>query len=62
VKSSEDNVTSDVFVFMLLLDLEELPELKRIPCLRLPGAAFGNIMMVFEFLHQFGETLGFGEK
>ncbi|CAG0925247.1 unnamed protein product, partial [Notodromas monacha] len=42
-------------------DLDDLPDVKRIPCLRLPGAAFANILMVFEFLHQFGETLGFGK-
>jgi hypothetical protein len=42
-------------------ELEDLPELTRMPNLHLPGAAFANIMMVFEFLHLFGETLGFGK-
>ena len=31
----------------------------RIPGLRLAGEAFANCLMVFEFLHNFGETLGF---
>ena len=59
IQTYMQKMTTDV---ACLSDLEDLPELKRIPCLRLPGAAFGNIMLVFEFLHQFGETLGFGEQ
>ncbi|XP_044744368.1 bromodomain adjacent to zinc finger domain protein 2B isoform X1 [Coccinella septempunctata] len=43
----------------LELDQKPLPELERIPGLKLPGQAFGNVLMVFEFLHNFGETLGF---
>jgi hypothetical protein len=31
-----------------------------VPGLRLCGEAFANLLMVFEFLHNFGETLGFG--
>ncbi len=31
------------------------------PGLRLCGEAFANLLMVFEFLHNFGETLGFGK-
>jgi DDT domain len=46
---------------MSLNDHRELPELTRIPNLKLSGAAFANTLMVFEFLHNFGETLGFGE-
>ncbi|XP_050447878.1 bromodomain adjacent to zinc finger domain protein 2B-like isoform X9 [Cataglyphis hispanica] len=44
---------------MELTDHRSLPELKRIPGLKLPGQAFADIVMVFEFLHNFGETLGF---
>lgn len=36
-----------------------LPEYERIPGLKLCGKAFADILMVFEFLHNFGETLGF---
>lgn len=42
-------------------DHRSLPELKRLPGLKLSGQAFADIVMVFEFLHNFGETLGFGE-
>ncbi|XP_054005110.1 bromodomain adjacent to zinc finger domain protein 2B-like isoform X6 [Hylaeus anthracinus] len=44
---------------MELTDHRPLPELKRISGLKLPGQAFSDIVMVFEFLHNFGETLGF---
>ncbi|XP_043266321.1 bromodomain adjacent to zinc finger domain protein 2B isoform X3 [Colletes gigas] len=44
---------------MELTDHRPLPDLKRIPGLKLPGQAFSDIVMVFEFLHNFGETLGF---
>ncbi|KOC68375.1 Bromodomain adjacent to zinc finger domain protein 2B [Habropoda laboriosa] len=44
---------------MELTDHRPLPELKRIPGLKLSGQAFADIVMVFEFLHNFGETLGF---
>ena len=44
---------------MSLDDHKDLPELKRIPGLRLSGEAFANILMTYEFLHNFGETLGF---
>jgi hypothetical protein len=37
-----------------------LPDIPRVPGLRLCGEAFANLLMVFEFLHNFGETLGFG--
>ncbi|CAG9766317.1 unnamed protein product [Ceutorhynchus assimilis] len=36
-----------------------LPEFERIADLKLPGKAFADTLMVFEFLHNFGETLGF---
>lgn len=38
-----------------------LPGLERVSGLQLCGQAFLDIMMVFEFLHTFGETLGFGK-
>ena len=47
---------------MALPDSKQLPELERIEKLKLSGEAFANILMVFEFLHNFGETLGFGER
>lgn len=43
----------------LELDQNTLPDYERIPGLKLPGKPFGDILMVFEFLHNFGETLGF---
>lgn len=42
-------------------DLKPLPELNRIPGLKLSGQAFSDAIMVFEFLHNYGETLGFGK-
>ncbi|CAG2177670.1 unnamed protein product [Oppiella nova] len=44
---------------MMLKDLQPFPTLNRIPGLKLPGKAFADTLMVFEFLHNFGETLGF---
>lgn len=43
----------------LELDQSYLPDYDRIPGLKLCGKAFADILMVFEFLHNFGETLGF---
>ncbi|KAJ8924293.1 hypothetical protein NQ315_007086 [Exocentrus adspersus] len=43
----------------LELDQKSLPEYERVPGLKLSGKAFSDILMVFEFLHNFGETLGF---
>lgn len=42
-------------------DPKSLPDLPRIPGLRLAGKAFADALMVHEFLRNFGETLGFGE-
>jgi hypothetical protein len=42
-------------------DHKSLPTLNRIPGLKLSGQAFADTLMVFEFLHNFGETLGFGK-
>merc|ERR1712106_593799 len=44
---------------MALPESNPLPEVPRIEKLKLSGEAFANILMVFEFLHNFGETLGF---
>jgi hypothetical protein len=44
---------------MRLKDLKPLPAFNRIPGLKLPAKAFSDILMVYEFLHSFGETLGF---
>jgi hypothetical protein len=44
---------------MTLSDQKELPEIKRIPEMILSGEAFANILMVHEFLHNFGHRLGF---
>ncbi|OXU30225.1 hypothetical protein TSAR_013142 [Trichomalopsis sarcophagae] len=44
---------------MELTDHKSLPEIKRMSGLKLSGQAFADIVMVFEFLHNFGETLGF---
>lgn len=43
----------------LELNQTPLPEYSRISGLKLSGKAFADILMVFEFLHNFGETLGF---
>ena len=45
----------------LLDEAKSLPEIDRVENLRLSGEAFANVLMIFEFLHNFGETLGFGE-
>ncbi|XP_044739668.1 uncharacterized protein LOC123301018 isoform X4 [Chrysoperla carnea] len=37
----------------------QLPRYDRIAGLKLCGQAFADLIMVFEFLHNFGETLGF---
>lgn len=39
----------------------QLPRYDRIAGLKLCGQAFADLIMVFEFLHNFGETLGFGK-
>lgn len=41
---------------------KDFPELQRLPGLKLTGQALADLLMVFEFLHNFGETLGFGNK
>lgn len=40
---------------------KEFPDLERLPGLKLTGQALADLLMVFEFLHNFGETLGFGK-
>lgn len=49
-----------VFYLYIYIFFKELPTLNRIPGVKLCGKAFADILMVFEFLHNFGETLGFG--
>lgn len=44
-----------------LSDHKLMPELMRLPGLKLTGNALADLLMVFEFLHNFGETLGFGK-
>lgn len=44
-----------------ILNQKEFPSLERLPGLKLTGKALADLLMVFEFLHNFGETLGFGE-
>lgn len=43
-----------------LANQKDLPEFQRLPGLKLTGQALSDLLMVFEFLHNFGETLGFG--
>ncbi|KAG6447302.1 hypothetical protein O3G_MSEX004836 [Manduca sexta] len=42
-----------------LSDQKPLPTLNRIPGLKLPGQAMADILQVYEFIHNFGQTLGF---
>ncbi len=44
-----------------LTDHRPLPQVPFVNGIRLPPEAFGNVLMIFEFLHNFGETLGFGK-
>lgn len=46
---------------MCLTDQRPLPDLNRIPHMMLSGEAFANILMVYEFLLNFGHRLGFGK-
>lgn len=40
---------------------QEIPSIPRIGGLKLTGQGFADLLMAFEFLHNFGETLGFGK-
>uniref|UniRef100_A0A182SGD0 Bromodomain adjacent to zinc finger domain protein 2B n=1 Tax=Anopheles maculatus TaxID=74869 RepID=A0A182SGD0_9DIPT len=42
-----------------IVDQTVLPPFSRIPGLKLTGTGYADLLMVFEFLHNFGETLGF---
>ncbi|XP_055319617.1 bromodomain adjacent to zinc finger domain protein 2B isoform X4 [Sitodiplosis mosellana] len=42
-----------------IINQKEFPALERLPGLKLTGKALADLLMVFEFLHNFGETLGF---
>ncbi|VVC94996.1 unnamed protein product [Leptidea sinapis] len=44
---------------MLLKEQKPLPTLERIPGLKLAGQAFADLLQTFEFLHNFGNSLGF---
>lgn len=43
---------------MMLKNHKQLATLNRIPGLKLPGKAFADLLMSFEFLKNFGETVG----
>lgn len=43
-----------------IVNQKDFPALERIPGLKLTGQGLSDLLMVFEFLHNFGETLGFG--
>ncbi|XP_062535257.1 bromodomain adjacent to zinc finger domain protein 2B-like isoform X2 [Armigeres subalbatus] len=45
-----------------IIDQTELFTIPRITGMKLTGQGFSDLLMVFEFLHNFGETLGFGES
>lgn len=47
-------------LFIYFTCFQELPTVNRIPGVKLCGKAFADTLMAFEFLHNFGETLGFG--
>ena len=44
---------------LALADHKPLPPIPRITNLKLAGQAFADVLMLYEFLHTFGETLGF---
>lgn len=44
-----------------IVSQKDFPALERLPGLKLTGQALADLLMVFEFLHNFGETLGFGK-
>lgn len=41
---------------------KDLLTIPRISGLKLTGQGFADLLMSFEFLHNFGETLGFGKR
>jgi len=43
---------------MILKNHKPLATLNRIPGLKLPGKAFADLLMSFEFMYNFGETIG----
>lgn len=43
---------------MRLKDLKPIPTLNRIPGLKLPAKAFSDVLMIYEFLHNFGDAIG----
>lgn len=42
--------------------LQVLPELARVLGLQTPGGAFADLLMVQEFVHNFGEALDLGKN
>lgn len=44
--------------FVVVFNLQTLPELSRIPDLVLPGSAFSDCLMLVQFLCSFGKVLG----
>lgn len=47
---------------MMLKNQKPLATLNRIPGLKLPGKAFADLLMSYEFLYNFGETVGLEPK
>lgn len=45
-----------------ILFLKALPELARVLGLQIPGGAFADLLMVQEFVHNFGEALDLGKN
>jgi len=45
-----------------IINKNEIPQIPRIGGLRLAGQGFADLLMAYEFLHNFGETLGFGKN
>ena len=45
-----------------VLFLKALPELARVLGLQIPGGAFADLLMVQEFVHNFGEALDLGKN
>lgn len=45
-----------------IINKHDMPAIERIHGLRLTGQGFADLLMAFEFLHNFGETLGFGKS
>ena len=42
--------------------MKVLPSLMRVKGLHIPGGAFADLLMLQEFVHNFGEALDLGER